>query len=325
MTVVKPIGRLERWIRRLDRIAEAIEWFVGKVLVAVLLVLLAVGAAWYFALESLTPDPWSGPNAMSDAFGWQVWAAGAAAITGLAGIFLIEYIKFALTTPFAALSWILARFRPDDRVPSTVAGLPKRARAMPGRARAATARPAYTRADLVAPLCAALRRPTTWLLAAGGIVLAVVLVVGASTLLELAIPRATVAPPPTTADVAAMEDQVRAKATEVHAVIGAPPIHKDLHFSPTTCYKRERRPGDPSRAGYGYLATRPGADPVDRMSRWAADLRTRGWAVTHPYPVSRRTGSVLDDRILLAVHDGFEIKIDATDPPDLWIEVRGVC
>lgn len=322
MTVVKPIGRLERRIRRLDRIAEAIEWFVGKVLVVVLLVLLGIGAAWYLALEALTPDPWSGPNAMSDAFGWQVWAAGAAAITGLAGIFLIEYITFALTTPFAVLTWILARFRPDDRLRSTVAGLPDqeqampgRARAIPGRARAAIARPAYTRADLVAPLYAALRRPPTWLLATGGIVLAVVLVVGVSTMLE----SAAVAPPPTAAEVAAMEEQVRAKAMEVHAIVGAPPVHKDLHFVATTCDERGRR------AGYGYLATRPGADPVDRMPRWADDLRTRGWVVTHPYPVARRTGSVLDERILLAVHDGFEIKIDAKDPPDLWIEVRGVC
>jgi hypothetical protein len=331
MTVVKPVGRVERWIWRLDRVAGAVHWFIDKVLVAVLLVLLVVGSVWYFVLKSRTPDPWSGPDATGDAFGWQVWAAGAAAVIGLAGLFLTPYVKVALAVPFAVLSWILARFRPDDRVRGTIAGLPERAAAMPGRAaampgraRAAIARSAYTRADLVAPLRAALRRPMTWLLAAGGIVLVVVLVVGTSTLLDLVVPRATAAPP-TAAEIAAMEQQVRAKAMEVHAVVGAPPIHRNLRFTPTTCDERERRAGDPSHVGFGYLATRPGVDPVDRMSSWAAELRTRGWAVTHPYPVARRTGTVLDDRILLAVSDGFEIKIDATYPPDLWIEVRGVC
>ncbi len=316
MAVVTPIGPLERWIRRLDRIAGAVEWFVDKALVAVLLVLLGTGAAWYLALEALTPDPWSGPGAVSDAFGWQVWAAGAAAVTGLVGVLLVGYIAVALTAPFAVLSWILARFRPDDGV---------RGRARAAVMRAAVARTVHTRADLVAPVRASLRRPRTWLLGAGGIVLAVVLVVGASTLLDLDAPRAAVAPPPTAAEVAAMEERVRAKAMEVHAIVGAPPVHKDLHFAATTCDERERRPGDPSRAGYGYLAVRPGADPVDRMPRWAADLRSRGWTVTHPYPVARRTGSVPDDRILVAVDDGFEITIDAKDPPDLWIEVRGVC
>jgi hypothetical protein len=175
--------RLHGWVRRLDRSAEAIEWFVRRVLVIALLVLLAGGLVWYSALEYLTPEPWSGPDAVADTFGWQAWAAAAAGIAGLVGLFVIEYIQFALVTPVAVASWVLARFLPDDPVRRTVAGLPEQVRTASVRARGALARPTYTRSDLVAPLRAAIRRPSTWLLAAGGVVLAVILVVGVSTLL----------------------------------------------------------------------------------------------------------------------------------------------
>jgi hypothetical protein len=320
MTAVS--GRLERWIRRLDRTADAIEWFVRRVLLVGLLVLCGVGLVWYSALEYLTPEPWSGPGAVADTFGWQVWAAGAAGITGLVGLFLIEYIQFALVTPVAVLSWTLARFRPDDPVRRAVTGLPEQVRAASGRARATLARPTYTRSDLVAPLRAAVRRPGTWLLAAGGIVLAVVLVVGVSTLLGAAGRPATEGSHPSAAEVAAVEEQVRAVAMEIHVLIGAPRIHEDLSLKGTQCSPGDRRPGDPTRHGFGYLGTRPGADPAARMSQWAADLRARGWHVTYPYRVERQTP---DDRLLLAVHDGFEVTIDARDPPDLFIEVRGLC
>ena len=114
------------------------------------------------------PEPWSGPDAVAARFGWQVWVASAAAIAGLAGLFLIGHIRFAMVTPVAVLSWVLARFQPDDPVRRTVTGLPYRARALPGRARGAmaSARPVHSRADLIAPLRAAMRRPATWLLAA---------------------------------------------------------------------------------------------------------------------------------------------------------------
>ena len=320
MTVVKPVGRLERWIRRLDRTAEAIEWFVGKVLVAVLFVLLGIGAAWYFALESLTPDPWSGPSAMTDTFGWQVWAAGAAAITGLVGLCLVEYIQFALTTPFAALSWILARFRADDPVRRTVTGLPEQARAFPGRARAASARirPVHTRSDLVAPLRAAVRRPVTWALVAGGLVLAVILAVGVSTLLA---PAGADRPPLTADEAAAAQERLRSVAMEIHAAIGSPPIHEDLRVvERPRCVPAEGASGR-SLSGFAYLVTRPGADPVGRMPGWADDLRADGWAVT--YPIETRSRPVKD--LLEATRAGITLALDARYPPDLSIEVRGLC
>jgi hypothetical protein len=299
MVVVE--GRLSRWVRRLDRTAEAIDWFVRRVLPAGLIALCGLGLVWYSVLEFRTPDPWSGPDAMTDAFGWQVWAAGAAGITGLVGLLVIEYIRFALVTPVAVVSWILARFRRDDPLRRTVT---------------------HTRADILAPLRAAAHRPATWLFAAGGIVVVAVLAVGVSTLPGAADRRAT--PPPTAAETAAIEEQLRAKAAQIHAIIGAPPIREDLRLVGTQCHPGDRPPGDRSRSGFGYLGTRPGADPVDRMPQWAADLRARGWAVTHPYPVERRPNGP-DNRLLLAVHDGFEVTIDARNPPDLWIEVRGLC
>jgi hypothetical protein len=322
-------SRLERWIRRLDRTAEAIEWFVRTVVLVVLLVLLGVGLVWYSALEYLTPDPWSGPGAVAETFGWQVWAAAAAGITGIVGLFVLEYIQFALVTPVAVVSWILARFRPDDPLRRTVAGLPEQARALSGRA---FARPTRTRSDLVAPLRAAARRPATWVVAAGGLVLAVILAVGVSTLLggaggaggaDRPGGAGTGGTPPTAAERAAIEEQVRAVAMEIHALVGAPPIREELSLRGTQCSPGDRRPGDPSRYGFGYLGTRPGTDPVARMPQWAADLRAGGWQVTYPYPVERR--QIPDDGLLAAVRDGYEVTIDARDPPDLWIEVRGLC
>jgi hypothetical protein len=323
---MKPADRLERWIRRLDRTAEAIEWFVGKVVVAVLFALLGIGAAWYFALEFRTPDPWSGPNATVDTFGWQVWAAGAVALTGLVGLCLIEYVQYALTTPFAALSWILARFRPDDPVRRTAAGLPEQARAASDRAKTALARSrTYTRADVVAPVHAAvapvraaLRRPTTWLLAAGGLVLAVIMAVGVSTLL----PPADAARPPLTADEnAAALQRLRSVAMEIHAAVGSPPIHEDLRVvEHPRCVPGEGVSGR-SPSGFAYLVTRPGADPVGRMPGWAAELRAAGWAVT--YPVESRFRPIKD--MLEATRAGIALALDARYPPDLSIEVRGLC
>jgi hypothetical protein len=303
-------GRLRWWIRRLDRSAEAIEWFVTKVLAVVLLVLCAGGLVWYSALELVTPDPWSGPNAVAARFGWQVWAAGAAGITGMVGLFVLDYIRLALVLPLTALSWTLARFRPDDPVRRTVVALPE-------RARTALRQPAYTRTDITAPLRAAARRPKTWLFAAGGVALVAALAVGVAMLPPVA-PVTEVSPE----EVAAAEGPLRAMAAEIHAAIGSPPIHEDLTVKmPLVCNHRNRPATDPSRSGFGYLGTRPGVDPLDRMPQWAADLRSRGWAVT--YPVRDRFSA--DDRMLQAIRDGFEVVLDAGDPPDLWIEVRGLC
>jgi hypothetical protein len=307
--------RLERWIRRLDRTAEAIEWFVRRVLLVVLLVLAGVGVAWYMALEYRTPDPWSGPDATTDAFGWQVWAAGAAAITGLLGLFLIPYIGVALIAPVAVASWVLARFRADDPVRRTVTGLPDRARTASSRA---FARPTYTRSDLVAPLRAAIRRPATWVLVAGGLVLAVILAVGVSTVLP---PAGTDRPPLTADEDAAAVQRLRSVALEIHAAIGSPPVHEALRVvERPLCVPGEGASGR-SRSGFAYLVTRPGTDPVGRMPGWAADLRAAGWAVT--YPIETRSRPITD--MLEATRAGIALALDARYPPDLSVEVRGLC
>ncbi|MEV4639222.1 hypothetical protein AB0J80_17895 [Actinoplanes sp. NPDC049548] len=94
----------------------------------------------------------------------------------------------------------------------------------------------------------------------------------------------------------------------VHALLGSPPIDEELRLHTASC----NAPG--SVSSDGWLVTRPGADPADRMAKLGTDLTARGWKVHHP-----------NDRLLEASRDSYVVEVDIRHSPELVISVRATC